>query len=65
MDAFRHAACVGAVAGILSVAVHSLVEFGLHVTLNACVFIVLIVIATLRERGESSDERKIIPNTKG
>lgn len=51
-DAFRHAACVGAIAGVLSVAVHSLVEFGLHVTANACVFTALIVIATLRGRVE-------------
>ncbi|GAC1396381.1 MAG: O-antigen ligase [Pyrinomonadaceae bacterium] len=55
-DAFRHAACVGAMAGILSVMVHSMVEFGLHVTVNACAFVALIVIATLRERTRATIE---------
>ena len=40
------AACLGASIGIAGVAVHSLVDFGLHVTVNALVFTTLIVIAT-------------------
>ena len=43
---FRRAACFGAVIGISGVAVHSLVDFGLHTIVNALVFTTLIVIAT-------------------
>jgi O-antigen ligase len=43
---FRRAACFGAVIGITGVAVHSLVDFGLHAIVNALVFTTLIVIAT-------------------
>ena len=43
---FRRAACLGAVIGIAGVAVHSLVDFGLHAIVNALVFTTLIVIAT-------------------
>ena len=43
---FRRAACLGATVGIAGVAVHSLVDFGLHVVVNALVFTSLIVIAT-------------------
>lgn len=45
-DLFRRAACLGATIGILGVAVHSLVDFGLHIIVNALVFTTLIVIAT-------------------
>ena len=44
-DRFRRAACVGASVGLVSVALHSLVDSGLHTTLNALVFTALIVIA--------------------
>ena len=43
---FRRAACFGATIGIAGVAVHSLVDFGLHTIVNALVFTTLIVIAT-------------------
>jgi O-antigen ligase len=43
---FRRAACFGATIGIVGVAVHSLFDFGLHMTVNALVFTTLIVIAT-------------------
>ncbi len=43
---FRRAACYGAAIGIAGVAVHSLVDFGLHMLVNALVFTTLIVIAT-------------------
>jgi O-antigen ligase len=36
----------GALVGLSGVAVHSLVDFGLHITINAVVFITLLVIAT-------------------
>jgi O-antigen ligase len=37
----------GALAGIFAVAIHSSVDFGLHVTINAVVFTTLITIVTL------------------
>ena len=40
----------GALAGIFAVAIHSVVDFGLHVTINALVFTILIAIATVRIR---------------
>jgi O-antigen ligase len=43
---FRRAASFGAAIGIAGVAVHSLVDFGLHTLANALVFTTLIVIAT-------------------
>lgn len=54
-DPFRRAACFGALAGLFGVGIHSLVDFGLHDTLNAFVFTALVVIATLNV----GDERKI------
>lgn len=44
-SAVRRAACFGAAVGITGVAVHSLVDFGLHMIANALVFTTLIVIA--------------------
>jgi O-antigen ligase len=46
-DRFALAARCGAILGIGGVAVHSLVDFGLHVPANAVVFMVLIVISTI------------------
>jgi O-antigen ligase len=46
-DPVLRASCLGALAGIFAVAAHSFVDFGLHITVNALVFIMLIVIATL------------------
>lgn len=43
---FRRAACFGATIGIVGVVVHSLLDFGLHMMVNALVFTTLIVIAT-------------------
>ncbi|MCP9493211.1 MAG: O-antigen ligase family protein [Pyrinomonadaceae bacterium MAG19_C2-C3] len=47
-DSFQRGACWGALIGMLGVSVHSLVEFGLHTTVNATVFIALIVIAIVQ-----------------
>jgi O-antigen ligase len=44
-DNFRRAACLGALIGIFGVAVHSIFDFGLHITINALIFSALIVIA--------------------
>lgn len=50
---FRRAACFGATIGITGVAVHSLVDFGLHMIVNALVFTTLITIATSNPRWAS------------
>lgn len=42
---FYRTASLGALTGLFGVAVHSFVEFGLHITINALVCMVLIVIA--------------------
>lgn len=52
-DAFRRASCLGAVAGLLSVGVHSLADFGLQVTGMAIVFGALIVITVADSRVET------------
>jgi O-antigen ligase len=52
-DAYRRAAWLGAVGGMLSVAVHSFVDFGLQVTGIAAVFGALVVIAVSDGRVES------------
>ncbi|HEY0099889.1 MAG TPA: O-antigen ligase family protein [Pyrinomonadaceae bacterium] len=44
-DPFRRAACCGALTGLCGVALHSFVDFGLHITANAHLFTALIVIA--------------------
>jgi O-antigen ligase len=42
---FTRAVCLGALAGLFGVAVHSLVDFGLHVTVNAFVCAALVALA--------------------
>jgi O-antigen ligase len=44
---FRHAACLGALVGLFGVAVHSLFDFGLHLTVNSALSAALIAIATV------------------
>lgn len=53
-DPFRRAACLGALTGIVGVSLHSFVDFGLHVTINALIFTALIVIAVTYERVEEN-----------
>jgi O-antigen ligase len=45
-DPFRRAALYGALAGLFGIAVHSLFDFGLHLTANAALFVALVVVAT-------------------
>ncbi|MFN7926792.1 MAG: O-antigen ligase family protein [Blastocatellia bacterium] len=44
---FRRAACRGALIGLCGIAFHSIVDFGLHLTINALLCTALIVIATV------------------
>ena len=46
----QRALCVGALAGIVAVAVHSILDFGLHVTINALICAMLIVIVVSSQR---------------
>jgi O-antigen ligase len=57
-DGYRRAACLGALAGMLSIAVHSLVDFGLQLTGIAVLFAGLVVIiAADRDVQSGSVER--------
>ncbi|HEY6232425.1 MAG TPA: O-antigen ligase family protein [Pyrinomonadaceae bacterium] len=56
---FQRAACFGATVGLIGVAIHSLVDFGLHTIVNAIVFTTLIVIVTSKPRRENSRARSI------
>lgn len=58
VDPFRRAVCFGALAGIVSVAIHSIVDFGLHITVNALVFTALVVLATVNGRVEQRPGQK-------
>lgn len=49
-DPYYRAACLGALAGIFGVAIHSFVDFGIHITINALLFCTLIVIAVQNDR---------------
>lgn len=42
---FSRAAIIGALAGLFGVAVHSFVDFGLHITINALIVMALLVVA--------------------
>lgn len=44
---FQRAAALGAILGIVGIGVHSLVDFGLHITINALVFMLLLSILSL------------------
>jgi putative inorganic carbon (HCO3(-)) transporter len=59
-DSFRRSACLGALVGLFGVAIHSLVDFGLHDTVNAFVFTALVVIATVSARvGRGSSQHEM------
>lgn len=51
-DSFCRAASMAASIGLFGVAVHSVVDFGLHITINALIFTALIVIAIAGRRVE-------------
>ena len=57
---FRRSACFGATIGIIGVAVHSLVDFGLHMMVNALILTTLIVIATSKPRWAETTAAKTL-----
>jgi O-antigen ligase len=57
-DQFRRAASYGALAGLYGIAAHSFLDFGLHVTINALIFIALIVIATAHLSHRGADAQR-------
>jgi len=50
-EGFQRAVSLGAIIGLVGVGVHSIVEFGLHITINALVFVVLVAILSLKSFG--------------
>ncbi|HEU4713610.1 MAG TPA: O-antigen ligase family protein [Pyrinomonadaceae bacterium] len=52
-DLFRQVVCLGGAVGLVGVAIHSLVDFGLHMMANSVIFTVLIALATFRFPPES------------
>jgi len=51
---YMRAVRFGAILGIAGIAAHSLVDFGLHILVNAAVFLVLIMFATMRNEARLS-----------
>jgi O-antigen ligase len=49
-DSFYRAACLGAITGMFGVVVHSFVDFGMHITINALLFCALLVITVQADR---------------
>jgi O-antigen ligase len=45
---FQRAVSLGAIIGLVGVAVHSMVDFGLHITINALVCVVLVAMLSLK-----------------
>jgi len=54
---FRRAACRGALTGLFGAALHSFVDFGLHITANTLVFTALVVIAAANVRAIHTQDR--------
>jgi O-antigen ligase len=52
VDPFRRAASFGALAGLFGISIHSLVDFGLHIPINALICLVLVAIATVNGQQE-------------
>jgi len=59
-DALRRAVCCGALVGLVGVAIHSLVDFGLHVMANALICCGLIALATAKVRSGPVESPSLI-----
>jgi O-antigen ligase len=59
VDSFRRAACLGALTGLFGISIHSLVDFGLHIPINAIICLMLVAIAVVNGRVEE-EKRGII-----
>src|SRR5258705_3937275 len=59
-DAFPRAVCLGALVGLVGVAIHSLVDFGLHVMVNALICCALIALATAKVRSAPVESQSLI-----
>lgn len=55
-EGFQRAVLLGAIISIVGVGVHSIVDFGLHITINALVFVVLLGIISLNKLQPTSLE---------
>ncbi len=55
-DGFRRGASLGAMVAMFGVGVHSLFDFGLHITINAALFAAIVVIATVDVQGKAEKE---------
>ena len=51
-DNYNRAVTLGALAGIVTVAIHSLVDYGLHITINTLLLIVLVSIVLINVKEE-------------
>jgi O-antigen ligase len=56
-EGFQRAASLGAIVGLAGVSVHSIVDFGLHITANALVFVALLAIISLEPLSQTSHFR--------
>ena len=52
-EGFQRAVSLGAIVGLAGIAVHSVVDFGLHITVNALVLMALLAILSLNSFEES------------
>ena len=64
-NTLRQASCFGAAIGIFGVLIHSLVDFGLHIPVNAFILVILVVIATANIRRIEENRVDFISYKKG
>jgi O-antigen ligase len=57
-EGFQRAVVLGAIISLVGIAVHSLVDFGLHITINAVGFVILLGILSLKPLGGPSNHEQ-------